>query len=658
MIRYKIKSSTRVLPSIDFSTHLNEEQLQAVTTGDGPTLVIAGAGSGKTRVVTYRVAYLLTKGVDPSQIMLLTFTNRAAKEMLRRVELLIKRDITKIWGGTFHHTGNLMLRKYGNTIKIDPGFTILDREDSRDLIDSCIAELNLRADKMFPRGNVIMDVFSLASGSMKEIEDIIHDMLPHLSEYIEGIVKVNDLYAKKKREMNLMDFDDLLVFWYKLLIEDDHLKEVLTDKFQYILVDEYQDTNKLQAQIVDLMASKHRNIMVVGDDSQSIYSFRGACFDNIIRFPERYPDVRIFSLTTNYRSTREILKLANASISHNKRQFPKTLHSIERSGPMPALVPLKDVAQQSEFVAQRVLELIDEGVPPSEIAILYRSHYQSMDIQMELMRRGIPYEVRSGLRFFEQAHIKDVVSYLRVLVNPMDEISWYRVLKLIPGIGNASARKVWDYIHRNENLINAVLSEDIFKIIPSRARKGWEDFRQFMNGLVKEELYNDPSRAINYILENGYDEYLKSSYENYIDRHDDIEQLSVYASNYDSTGAFLSELALLTSIQSEDIIEPDEHKETIVLSTIHRAKGLEWSRVFIIGLIDGAFPPSRSIGDSEAEEEERRIFYVAITRAKDELYLCYPIMDNNWYNGSIIRRPSIFIQELPEETYEKWQVEY
>jgi DNA helicase-2/ATP-dependent DNA helicase PcrA len=300
---------------------------------------------------------------------------------------------------------------------------------------------------------------------------------------------------------------------------------------------------------------------------------------------------------------------------------------------------------------------VDEGVPMKEIAVLYRSHYQSMDLQMELTRRRIPYEVRSGLRFFEQAHIKDIISYLRAVLNPRDEISWTRILKLTPGIGNVTALKIWDRVKTSENPLESVTSDDMIKILPKRGRENWQMFRDNMAGLKEESVLNDPSETIRLILRNGYDAYLKGNYENYEERREDIEQLSNYSNNFKSAREFLSELALVTSVQAEDIIEPGEEGETIVLSTVHRAKGLEWSRVFIIGLTDGAFPSAKSMDDLTKEEEERRVFYVALTRAKDELYLCYPIMDNRWHDGSILKRPSLFIQELPEHTYEKWEIE-
>lgn len=657
MKKYHLRSTSHFQPSIDYSLHLNPEQLEAVTSEDGAALVIAGAGSGKTRVVTYRVAYLIEKGIDPSRIMLLTFTNKAAREMLHRVELLIKGESRRVWGGTFHHIGNMILRKYGSSIGLDPGFTILDREDSKDLMESCIAELQLRTDKMFPKSSILMDVIGYAVGTERTVREEIEDRYSHLAVYMEEIEAVEKRYTSKKREMKLVDFDDLLFLWKKILTDVPAVRDKLSSRFLHILVDEYQDTNKIQAEIVDLMASTHKSLMVVGDDSQAIYSFRGACFDNIIEFPERYPETKTFTLTTNYRSTDEILHVANESISFNTRQFPKVLNSLNRKGARPALVPLKNTGQQAEFIAQRILDLVDEGVPMKEIAVLYRSHYQSMDLQMELTRRRIPYEVRSGVRFFEQAHIKDIISYLRAMLNPMDEISWVRMLRLTPGIGGITAKKIWEAVKTAEYPVDTVMSEAILPMLPKRGRESWRRFRDNMKGLDQEGIENHPAETIRMILENGYDAYLMKNFENYQERKEDIEQLSNYSNNFSSTRDFLSDLALLTNVQAEDIIEPGEEEETIVLSTVHRAKGLEWSRVFIIGLSDGSFPSAKSMGDIESEEEERRVFYVALTRAKDELYLCYPIMDNRWYDGAIVKRPSIFIQELQDDSYEKWEIE-
>ncbi len=657
MKKYHLNTSAPQKPSIDYSSHLNPEQLAAVTSEDGAALVIAGAGSGKTRVVTYRVAYLIEKGIDPRRILLLTFTNKAAREMLHRVELLIRGESRRVWGGTYHHIGNMILRKYGKAINLDSNFTILDREDSKALIESCVAEMKLRTDKMFPKGNVLVNVISYAIGTERIVEEEIAENYSHLIMYTEEIEKIKHRYESKKRAMKLVDFDDLLFLWKKIMVDVPEIREKLSDRFLHVLVDEYQDTNKIQAEIVDLMAFKHKSLMVVGDDSQAIYSFRGACFDNIIEFPDRYSGTKVFKLTTNYRSTDEILGLANESILLNSRQFPKDLISINRKGPVPALIPLKNLGQQAEFISQRILDLIDEGVPLQEIAVLYRSHYQSMDLQMELTRRGIPYEVRSGIRFFEQAHIKDIVSYLRAVLNPMDEISWMRILKLTPGIGGVTAKKIWEALKNVENPVQFIKSDAILKKVPKRGRENWDLFRMNVDGLDEENILGHPSETIRHLLVNGYDDYLKKTYENYEERKEDIEQLANYSNNFKSIREFLSDLALLSNVQAEDVVEPDEDGETIVLSTVHRAKGLEWSRVFIIGLSDGSFPSAKSMGDLEKEEEERRVFYVAITRAKDELYLCYPIMDNRWYDGSIIKRPSPFIQELPDYTYEKWEIE-
>ena len=657
MKKYQLATTNAFRPAIDYASFLNPEQLAAVTSAEGPSLVIAGAGSGKTRVVTYRVAYLLENGLPPSRIMLLTFTNRAAREMLHRVELLIKGEARRVWGGTFHHIGNIVLRQYGDALNLNTNFTILDSEDTKDLIDSCIAELNLRTDKMFPKGKIVLEVISRATGGERTIAGVVENDFSYLSVFAEEIEKAARLYIKKKRTMNLVDFDDLLYFWKRIMLEIPDVRKKLSEKFLHILVDEYQDTNRIQAEIIDLMASAHRNLMVVGDDAQSIYSFRGACFDNIINFPEKYPDARVFKLTTNYRSTEDILSLANESIAFNRRQFPKTLNSLQRKGVLPALVPLENLSQEAEFVSQRILDLIDEGVPMKEIAVLYRSHYQSMELQMELTRKRIPYEVRSGLRFFEQAHIKDIISYLRAALNPMDEISWVRILKLIPGIGNITAKKVWEFIRASEDPIGTASSDAVIKLLSRRAGDNWRTYKTSLEALKGDSILNNPSEAIREILEGGYNTYLQSSYDNYEDRREDIEQLSHYSEHFSSTREFLSDLALLTSVQAEDVVEPEEETESIVLSTIHRAKGLEWSRVFIIGLTDGSFPTVKSMGSLEGEEEERRVFYVAVTRAKDELYLCYPVMDDRWHAGAVLKRPSPFIQELPERTYELWEIE-
>ncbi|NQS99719.1 MAG: ATP-dependent helicase, partial [Candidatus Omnitrophica bacterium] len=444
--KYKLKTHFAAGKNfrINYQNELTEEQLPVVTSSGGPMLVIAGAGSGKTRTVTYRVAYLVEAGVPLDRILLVTFTNKAAKEMTSRVEMLLKRDVAGIWGGTFHHVGNRILRKHAKLIGYKSNYTILDRADSKELIDSCIAEakIDVKA-RRFPKGDTLQSIFGLATNTQRKLVDVIaynYAQFESQADEIEGIQK---LYQQRKRKHNLMDFDDLLYYWWKLLADNPEVAEKYGQKFQHILVDEYQDTNFIQGKIIDILASKHRNLTVVGDDSQSIYSFRGAHFKNIINFPKAYPDAKFFKLEINHRSTPEILNLANQSIASAKEKFDKTLKPNRPEGQKPILVALSTVHEQAAFVAQRMLELREEGVSLNEMAVLYRSHYQSMEVQMELTKRGIPFEVRSGLRFFEEAHIKDVLAFLKIFHNPQDQIAWGRILKLLERVGPRTAEKIF-----------------------------------------------------------------------------------------------------------------------------------------------------------------------------------------------------------------------
>lgn len=657
--RYTIKAPERPAGfRVDYAKELNQEQYEAVMAGEGPILVIAGAGSGKTRTVTYRVARLVESGINPSRILLVTFTNKAAKEMLHRAELLIKTDIRKIWGGTFHHIGNLILRRHAESLGYKPNFSILDREDSKDLLNACVSDsgIDIKA-RRFPQGDVLNDIISLSINTEEPLEKVIYKRYPYFISLIDDIEKVAHKYHQRKKRLNLMDFDDLLLNWKRLLEEFPDIKEIYCSRFEHILVDEYQDTNKIQADIVDLLSSRKRNLMVVGDDSQSIYSFRGANFANIIEFPKRYPDARIYKLTINYRSTPEILELANQSISFNKWQFPKALRTIRESGAKPILVGFNDVLQQAEFVAQRILELRDEGLSLNDIAVLYRSHYHSMELQMELTKRGIPYEVRSGIRFFEQAHIKDVTSYMRIILNPLDELGWKRILKLIPKIGNITASKIWDYISKRERPLDSLKSKEIEDIIPKGAINYFNKFLKDIESYRNPEYLKNPAGLIRLIIETGYEDYLFSKYTDAESRLEDLNQLSAFAIQYDSTKEFLSELALLTSVVAEDVVMGGDEDETVKLSSVHQAKGLEWPVVFIIWLSDGRFPAAKALKGEEGEEEERRLFYVAVTRAKDELYLCYPIMSQDRWQEATIMKPSRFIQELSEEHYQKWVID-
>src|SRR3954467_1055872 len=430
---------------IDYAAELNEQQLAAVTASPGPLLVIAGAGSGKTRTLTYRVAYLLENGVDPRNILLLTFTNKAARQMLDRVANLLPVDASGLWGGTFHSIGNRMLRRHGSVVGFSSGFTILDREDQKDLIDTVVAASGINPKEIrFPKGDVLADIFSFTVNTERSIEELLAEKFPYFLPLIEQIKDVQTRYERKKKATNSMDFDDLLEKTLRMLKEHEEVRDFYQRKFQFILVDEYQDTNKIQADFIDTLAAQHRNVMVVGDDAQSIYSWRGANFKNILAFPERYPDAQVFKIELNYRSVPEILHVANAAIAANVKQFRKALAATRSSNSFrPAVVGLNDGSEQARFVAQRILELRDEGIELNEIAVLYRAHYHAIELQLELSRRGIPYVITSGVRFFEQAHVKDVTSFIRFVANPRDEVAFKRMVKLLPGIGNKSADNHW-----------------------------------------------------------------------------------------------------------------------------------------------------------------------------------------------------------------------
>ncbi|MCX5726471.1 MAG: ATP-dependent helicase [Candidatus Saganbacteria bacterium] len=656
--KYILKPSfeTGVKYKIDYKKDLTEEQFPIVTAPPGPILVIAGAGSGKTRTITYRVAYLVESGIPLEKILLVTFTNKAAKEMLHRVENLLQKDLAGLWGGTFHHIGNMILRKHAKLLGYESNYTILDRTDSKEILQACVADAGIDTKaKRFPKGDVLQDILGYSVNTRTKPEEAIMLRTPFFEDITHDILRVFDLYDKRKKRQNLMDFDDLLYYWWKLLKEHQNIREIYSRKFDHILVDEYQDTNIIQAEIIDVLAEKHRNVMVVGDDSQSIYSFRGAHFKNIINFPNRYPDAEIFKLEVNHRSTPEILDFANVSIEHADEHFEKHLRAIRKGGAKPVLVPVNDVYEQAKFVAQRILELRDEEVPLTDMAVLYRSHYHSMELQMEFTRRGIPFEIRSGLRFFEEAHIKDVLAHLKVFHNPYEELAWRRILKLIPKVGVKTSEKVWENISKTKEPLESISGKDIFSVLPKGAEAKFKEFVGTIK-LLKKEL-GAPAEMIKTIIKRGYSDHLKAEYPNYVNRLEDLNQLASYALQYDSLEKFLSELALVGGIVAEDIVAAGNgDNEACVLSTVHQAKGLEWSRVFIIWLADGRFPSYLTFGNKAQEEEERRLFYVAVTRTKDELYLIYPLTYSG-FDGEVLMKASRFLDEIPEDKYEEWTVE-
>jgi DNA helicase-2/ATP-dependent DNA helicase PcrA len=663
--RYTLKKEAPSGSSvIDYDEDLNEQQREVVTAGAGPMLVIAGAGSGKTHTLTYRVAHLVERGVSPDSILLLTFTNKAARSMTDRVCDLLNLNVTSLWSGTFHSIGNRILRKEATKLGYQQDYSILDSEDSGTLMKACLSDANVgHLDRRFPKGRVLSRIYSYCVNTQESIEQVLETHYPYFSELAEPIRRILRLYQTRKLEMSLMDFDDLLMNW-KLLLEDhEEVREYYSRKFEHVLVDEYQDTNHLQGEVIDLMASAHRNLMVVGDDCQSIYAFRGAEYRNILEFPDRYDACREYKLETNYRSTPQILTLANASIRNNKNQFQKTLKSARNDGPQPALVKLRNVEQQAEFVCQRMLELADEGLSLDEMAVLYRSHHHSMELQVEMTRRGIPYVVRSGVRFFEQAHIKDVLSYLKFLFNPRDELSFLRLAQQWRGIGSKRAQDIWMYAQSQTDPLDAVTHQKLINSLPKRAKSSWQQASTLVATLRQKRMKSRPSDLIEAVLDSSYTDYARRTYENVENRISDLEQLANYADHYDDIDLFLGEISLLSGISGQEILVggdvPDEY---VTLSSIHQSKGLEWTAVFGLWLSDGQFPSSRAETDADIEEE-RRLFYVMTTRAKDELYLCQPLMHHGRRGRRTVLRESEFLEELryadelDTEPFEEWLVD-
>lgn len=633
---------------INYEKNLNPQQLKVVKEADGPSLVLAGAGSGKTRVLIYRLAYLLEKGISGKNILLVTFTNRAANEMINRAEILLKSTLSDLWAGTFHHIGNIILRKEAKILGYSPNFTIVDKEDAKDLIDDCLEDLGLyKKDKMFPKKDIISTLYDLASNSQKDIDDIINQFYPYLEDYAPLIKKIIHHYEKKKRKANIMDFNDLLVKWWEIL-QNQSLRSKYAQIFQYILVDEYQDTNRLQFNILKNLASYHQNILVVGDDAQSIYSFRGADINNILDFPKTFEGTKIFKLETNYRSSPQILFLANEIIKHNINQFPKTLKAIKKEGEVPYVVETKDVYQQAKFVSQRIVELNREGLPLGEIAVLFRSRFQALELEMELIKRNIPYIVRGGLRFFEQAHLKDVLSYLKIIINPQDELSFKRAICLHKGIGRNFAYKIWDkFIKEKDN------PSKIEKSLPKRQQQGFKEFITLWEALKKIE---NPQKALGEILK-YYKDYCYLSFDNPDERMLDLEELAKMATQYASVRHFLLDLTSFENFKGETRVGSYQKEEILVLSTIHQAKGLEWEAVFIIGFCEYEIPHPKAIGSENFLEEERRLFYVATTRTKSLLHITYPQTKYTFKNGAILTRPSMFLYELPKDVYEEIIIE-
>ncbi len=629
---------------VQYECELNEQQVAAVMHPGGPILALAGAGTGKTRTLVYRACRLIEDGVPPGRILLLTFTNKAAREMLGRVEQLVEHGGSRVTGGTFHAAGHRILRRFADLLGYTPRFSIVDREDSVDLMGAAQADVTTEIPSVrAPRPRLLVELYSFVINTGRPLDEVLAGRAPQFADQGETMAEVFRRYLERKRRADLMDFDDLLLNWLLLLTRHATAREELRRRFDHILVDEYQDTNRLQADIVDAMLGPERNLMVVGDDAQSIYGFRGAEFDNILGFPERHPGCTVLRLETNYRSVPPILALANASIAHNRRQFAKVLRPERSGGEMPLEIALPTPEAQAAHVADRLLELREEGYELEEMAVLYRNHAHSLDLQVELTKRNIPFRVRSGLRFFEHRHVKDVLAHLRFVDNPRDEVAFARLVKLRDGFGPRLAVRLWDRLASGPDPVQALVRLEPGELALPRAATGsLAELRLLVGELSAASLLAQPGEAVRHVVESFYAQWARAHLEAAGARIEDLEQLALFADGYPDINTFLSEVTLLNDLSGEDaaVGPPDE---MLTLSTVHQAKGIEWRAVFVIWLAEGRFPGFRM----DDEEEERRLFYVAVTRARDRLFLVRPEIARDRYRVDVLLEPSRFLAELP-----------
>jgi DNA helicase-2/ATP-dependent DNA helicase PcrA len=643
-------------PDIDFRGELNDEQYAAVTAKPGPALVLAGAGSGKTRTLTYRVAYLLSEGHLPNEILLLTFTNKSAKEMLERVENLTGVSRRYLWGGTFHSIAQRILRVHGEAVGLKRSYTILDEGEAESLLKNAIQKVDpsFIKGKNNPKPKVISNLISYARNTCKSVYDEADEHYPFLEGMATKIEQFHKAYQAAKLEQQVVDYDDLLEYFLKLLREHPEVAKQYQDRFKHILVDEFQDTNRLQSDIVDALAANHQ-VMAVGDDAQCIYTWRGADFDNIMRFNDRHPGSVTHMIETNYRSTPEILEFANSVLAAQPTGlgFSKELRPVRDSGDKPYFVPLMDTRGQANFIIQRIEGLIDEGRDLSDIAVLYRAHYHAMDLQMELTRRNIDYQITSGVRFFEQAHVRDFTAQLRFASNPSDVSAFARFTCLLPKVGPKTAERIHAFTKKlaekqEKNFCDMLCSEEVLKKVPNDAKEEWPSLAETLREVSAALTEESPQNIVQLALDGWYSSYIREIYPNWTERADDLQSLVGFANRYDTMEEMLAQLVLLASESNER--DPEEQKNCLRLTTIHQAKGLEFPVVFVMGLADGLFPLKRTIDDGNMEEE-RRLFYVAVTRAMEELYLTYPML-NSQGNNVMRLNPSRFIQEVHTSHYE------
>jgi DNA helicase-2/ATP-dependent DNA helicase PcrA len=649
-------------------TPLNPAQQEIVQHLQGPALVIAGAGSGKTRVITHRVGHLLRHGVPASSILLLTFTNKAAQEMATRVAQLTGSAHEKgprLLHGTFHSMASRFLRRYAQNAGYEQNFSILDSSDAQDLLKAALAEVMGKTSKHFPNAAVLSNVFSNAFNANCSVEllaerpyaerdfqledYVLRSSYAYLEPHLEPMGQILRKYREKKRRNQVLDFDDLLEGWLDLLrTRYDQLP--LCQQIQQVLVDEYQDTNRIQAQILDFVSRPHRNLMVVGDDAQSIYSWRGANFRNILDFPEQY-GAATYRLEQNYRSTPQILEVANASINQNVEQFEKHLFTELAEGAPPQIHHVWDSYAEADFLLEAILHLRDQDVALNDMCVLYRTHAQAAVLQVALTRAGIPFQIHSGVKFFEQAHIKDLLSFLKVLFNPLDEISWMRVLKMLNGIGNVTAQKIYNVFQAQQAVRLTAANEELQRLVPAKARDDWARLLECFQKMLEPDV--KPNQMLEIVYQRLYRDILLNTFDNAPQREADVHSLQEYAAGYASLEAFLNELSLLGNAMVTDQAAREwEEQETLTLTTIHQAKGLEWEAVFLIGLTEGLFPHQRSLDRAEQIEEERRLFYVALTRAKRHLCVTAPAIASS-YQGPSHNGRSRFLEELPDDLVER-----
>jgi DNA helicase-2/ATP-dependent DNA helicase PcrA len=613
----------------DFTAQLNPEQAAAASYGDGALLIVAGAGTGKTRTLVYRVAHLLQHGVKAERILLLTFTRRAAHEMLTRAERLVGVVSGHVHGGTFHSTGNRLLRTFGQSAGLPKDFSIMDEADAEDLIGLARANLGYgKQEKRFPKKETLHWIYSRHVNTEVPVEDILGGELPQFADYTDDVLRIFAEYTSRKIERNLVDYDDLLLFWQLMLEHSAPLAERIAALYDHILVDEYQDSNLTQARILRGMCRTHQNITVVGDDAQSIYSFRGANVHNILDFPKQFPGAHLVTLEQNYRSTQPILDVTNTLISRAEHRFTKNLWTKRSGGDTPWLVAARDEQQQTKFVVDRVLELHEEGIPLREIAVLFRAAYMSADLEIELSNRRVPFEKWGGLKFLEAAHVKDVLAFLRVIENPRDDVSWYRILMLMPGIGDVTARAAIT------SMTERGWDADAFYnwLPPQRASEAHERLVALLKALRARAAHGEQESLGTGVgaeieaIRGLYDDILRERYDRPEARLADLEQLRVIAGGYPNRAAFLSAIALEPPQSTQDLaLGGDAEDDALVLSTAHSAKGKEWDAVFLIWAVDGFFPLARAAADDDQLEEERRLMYVAMTRARNHLVVSYPL---------------------------------